>query len=79
MNSLAVYRNLIKDRVIGKLYELLDYLNKEEKELQKAISLYSDFYFRLTGISTYSLKEYIIQSILSDENQFSFGVQSLKP
>lgn len=71
LNSISVYRNLLKDKVVNSLYLFLNYADGEKVELDHTAELYNNFFFNLSESGTNSLKEYIINKILFDENAFS--------
>ena len=75
LDSMTVYRGILDDKLVRKLHNLLNYTNNEYNSIEKVISLYSDFCFTLIRSGFYSFKEYIIQSILLDENSFSYIAQ----
>jgi len=64
LDSLSVYRNLLNDSVIKKLYELGDLIYKKEPGTDEFIKKYNEFFFELTSGSIQSLKEHIIELIL---------------
>lgn len=71
-DSLCVYRNLINDRVIKKLYELGVLVYRKEPGADEFIRKYNEFFFELANSSSIqSLKEHVIKLILFDENPFS--------
>ena len=78
LDSLSIYRGLLEDKVLSKLKALLIYLDNGEVELRKVVNLYNDFYFELTKSDTLSLKDYIIDKIIFDENPFSFKSQAVQ-
>ncbi|MHB8072167.1 ATP-binding protein [Desulfosporosinus fructosivorans] len=78
LDSLSIYRGLLKDKVISKLKALLICLNKEDVELRKIVNRFNDFYFELGKSNTLSLKDYIINQITFDENPFSFKLPAMK-
>jgi len=45
LESLGIYRNLLKDSVIEKLHKLINYLDKNENTISEIINLYNDFYY----------------------------------
>lgn len=70
--ALAVYRNLLEDKVIKKLYGLINCLDGDKPELNGFIRLYNEFFFQLTvSNSTGSFKDYIVEKLIFDENPFS--------
>ncbi|AZT91247.1 ATP-binding protein [Caldicellulosiruptor changbaiensis] len=70
--SLKVYRNLLHDSVLEKLYNLICYIDDGNQDFKKVINLYSTVYYNLLEASTgCSLKEYIIEKILFSENAFA--------
>jgi uncharacterized protein len=71
IDGISIYRRLREDEVISKLYALIDYVDKGQMELSKFINLYNDFYFELSCNSTLSIKDYIIDKVIYDENFYS--------
>ncbi|WP_039767223.1 ATP-binding protein [Caldicellulosiruptor sp. F32] len=70
--SLKVYRSLLHDSVLEKLYNLICYIDDGNQDFKKVINLYSTVYYNLLEASTgCSLKEYIIEKILFSENAFA--------
>ncbi len=78
LDSLSIYRGLLKDNVLNSLKELLISLDQGDVELRRVINLYNKFYFELAKSNTMSLKDYIIDKITYDENPFSLKVQGMK-
>lgn len=78
LDSLSIYRGLLKDKVLSRLITMLVYLEKGDVSLRKAVNLYNDFYFELANSDTTSLRGYILDKIIFDENPFSFKVQALQ-
>lgn len=78
LDSLSIYRGLLKDNVLSRLKIILVYLDKGDVSLRKAINLYNDFFFELAKSDTPSLRGYILDKIIFDENPFSFKVQALQ-
>ena len=78
LDSLSIYRGLLKDNVLSSLKTMLVYLDKGDVSLRKAVNLYNDFYFELAKSDTTSLRGYILDKIIFDENPFSFKVQALQ-
>lgn len=78
LDSLAVYRGLLKDDVINCLYDLLLSISSDNPDIYKVISEYSEFYFRLMehgkGIG---FKSYLAEKIIFSENVFSKSAQSV--
>jgi len=75
LNSLSIYRNILNDPLISKLYRLVKYTGSENFHLNKAVELYNCFFFELVSTSSKSFKEYMIEKILFDENPFSFQAE----
>ena len=72
INSLCIYTNLKNDDVLKKYKDLLEYLNNEKVELDKAVHYYNNFIFELLNKSKgSSLKKYIIDKIFLDNNSFT--------
>ncbi|HZK54954.1 MAG TPA: ATP-binding protein [Desulfosporosinus sp.] len=78
LDSLSIYRGLLKDKVLSRLKALLICLDKGDTSLRKVVNLYNDFYFQLAKSSTLCLKDYIIDKIVFDENPFSFKLQTVE-
>jgi hypothetical protein len=78
LDSLSIYRALLKDKVLFKLKALLIYLDHGDVALRKLVNLYNDFYFELAKSETISLNDYIIDQIVFDENPFSFKIQAVQ-
>jgi predicted AAA+ superfamily ATPase len=71
-DCLSIYRKFLEDKVIEKLYKLIDYINKDKPQINGFMRLYNEFYFELVTLnSTATFKEYIIEKIIFDENPFS--------
>lgn len=75
LDSLSVYRGLLKDNVISCLKSLLICLDRADAELREVVNTYNDYYFELAKSGTMSLKEYLIDKVVFDENPFSFNLQ----
>jgi len=70
--SLGIFRGLLKDPVIEKLYLLIKYLYSESRDIYQVLSLYNDFYYTLMESNNgYGLKKYIVDKILFCENVFA--------
>lgn len=70
--SLSIYRDLLKDEVIEKLYSLIEYLYLDGKDLYKVFKYYNEFYSTLLKKANgQGLKDYIIEKILFSENIFA--------
>ena len=76
LDSLSIYRGLLKDKVLSPLKTLLVCLDKGDSTLRKVVNLYNDFYFQLASSQTLCLKDYIIDKIVFDENPFSLMLQA---
>lgn len=77
MDSLSVYRNLLKDRVIGKLYTLLSCMGQSNKAFNPCIQAYNELFSELARTRPLqSLKSHIINCILFDENLFSLEAEA---
>jgi hypothetical protein len=61
----------LEDKVISKLYSLINCADSEKIELSKFVNLYNDFFFTLAQESKGSLKAHIIDRIIFDENPYS--------
>lgn len=73
--SISVYRKILKDEVINKLKQLVNTVYSEESGLEEAVYCYNEFFFSLINCGTDSLKNYIIDKIIFDENPFSLRAQ----
>ncbi|MBL4930752.1 ATP-binding protein [Clostridium paridis] len=70
--SLSIYRGLLEDSVVKKLFKLVCSYKRENIDFVDCISMYNDFYYELMEKNHgKSLKEYIVTSILFSENTFS--------
>ena len=78
LDSLSIYRGLLKDKVLIRLRALLICLNQGDVALRKVVNLYNDFYFELAKSEIISLNDYILDKIMFDENPFSFRLQTLQ-
>ncbi|MDR3600753.1 MAG: ATP-binding protein [Desulfosporosinus sp.] len=77
LDSLSIYRGLLENRVISKVKALLTSLNKADVVLREALNSYHEFYFELAQESaTMSLKDYILEQIIFDENPFTLQHQT---
>ena len=78
INSLCIYTNLKNDDVLKKYKDLLEYLNNEKVELDKAVHYYNNFIFELLNKSKgSSLKKYIIDKIFLDNNSFTRMIDTM--
>lgn len=78
LDSLSIYRGLLTDKVLCRLKELLICLDNGNVELRNIINRYNDFYYELAKNNTISLKDYIIDKIIFDENAFSLKPKALQ-
>jgi len=76
LDSLSIYRGLLRDKVLSRLKALLICLTKEDLELRKIVNRFNDFYFELAKSDILSLKDYLIDQITFDENPFSFKLHT---
>jgi Predicted ATPase (AAA+ superfamily) len=77
MNSLGIYRGILKDSVIKSLYSLITNLRRNENDVNEIISEYNIFYFELMEKSEgKSLKNYIAERIIYSDNAFAKVCQS---
>ncbi|WP_307720910.1 ATP-binding protein [Caldicellulosiruptor changbaiensis] len=79
---LSIYRGLLKDPVLKRLYKLIEYIDNGIRDLFHVIGLYNDFYYALMEATQgCGLKEYLIEKILFSENLFAkkatCGVENL--
>jgi len=77
LDSLSIYRGLLMDKVLGRLQKLLICLDQGDVSLRKVVNCYNDFYFELAKSKTLSLKDYIIDKIMFDENPFTLKLQAI--
>ena len=69
--SLSIFRNILKDGVISKLYSIIEYINQEDYDLFTLINNYNTFYFLLINENeNLNIKQIIINKILYDDNDF---------
>ncbi len=77
IESLGIYRGLLQDDVISKLDILLQQIETKSHNIISILSTYNEFYHRLMEKGKgYSLKDYIIQKILFNDNAFARLVQT---
>ena len=70
--ALSIYRQALSDKILNKLYILIDYIYKGNSELCEFINKYNSFYNALTHVeASNSLTNYIIDYIIFNENVFS--------
>ena len=67
LNSLAIFRALLRDPVVS---ALLDYLNSREKVTSEAVSKYAAFVSSLYGTEKRTLAGYIQHIVNNDENAY---------
>ena len=67
LNSLAIFRALLRDPVVS---ALLDYLNSREKATSEAVSKYAAFVSALYGTEKRTLAGYIQHIVNNDENAY---------
>jgi len=71
LDSLCIYRNLLRDPVISRHYSLVEHVSNSS-EISDFLRLYTEFYNSLTLIShNADFWGYIIEKIVFDENSFS--------
>ncbi|MGB9791983.1 MAG: hypothetical protein ACPLTR_05320 [Thermacetogeniaceae bacterium] len=78
LDSLAVFRGLLKDEVLKNLYAALDYLCKAERDnfdTSRFINLYNDLFYSLISNKAHSLAEHIIDLILYSETPYSLAIE----
>ncbi|MDF2522929.1 MAG: putative ATPase superfamily [Clostridiales bacterium] len=71
MDSIAIYRNLLKDDVFKNLYRLISSINNPNMNVSTFLNYYNDLYFSMAQSGTNSIKSYILKSIILEENPFS--------
>ena len=77
LDSLSIYRGLLENKVFSKLKALLISSTKSDIDLREIINSYHEFYFELAQEnSTMSLKDYVLDQIIFDENPFTFQQQT---
>ena len=67
LNSLAIFRALLRDPVVS---ALLDYLNSQKKATSEAVSKYAAFVASLYGTEKRTLAGYIQHIVNNDENAY---------
>jgi predicted AAA+ superfamily ATPase len=72
LEGLSVYRNILEDDVVNRLYKLLNYINSQESKIDEFIKLYNNFYsFLLENNSLNTLEDHFISMILYSDNKFT--------
>lgn len=70
--ALSVYRQILSDPVMQRLYTLVDYLYREECDVCGFLGLYNNFYYALAeNDTTNALANYTVEYLLFSENAFS--------
>ncbi len=69
LSSLSIYRNLLMDPVIKKFSAVINCLNSEGDPLD-FMNFYNDFFYSLASTDR-SLRSYIIEQIIYDDNPYS--------
>lgn len=70
--SISIYRNLMEDSVIKSFKALVNRICSSHPSLADIMESYTGAYYELANkIPFYSLKEYIIEKLLLDENPYS--------
>lgn len=78
LDSLAVFRKLLQDEVLEKLYAVVDYLCKAERgnfDSSRFINLYNELFYSLISNGTHSLAEHIVDLILYSETPYSLAIE----
>jgi predicted AAA+ superfamily ATPase len=76
LESLAVYRDLLKEDVVQHLYKLLDYISLTDYKVSEFIKLYNNFYSSLinnnleNGVCN-GLEDYFISKVIYTDNIFT--------
>lgn len=70
-HSISIYRKVLEDKILTKYYNLISYISNDKIDIYEAINLYNDFFFSLISADKVSLKDYIIERVIFDENQFT--------
>ena len=78
LDSLSIYRELLENRVISKLRALLISLNEADVVVREVINSYHEFYFELAKSGTMSLKDYVVEQIIFNENPFTYQQQAVQ-
>lgn len=77
-SALSVYRPLLQDGVMDSLRTLINYLDGDSPDLFKSLELYNSFFFGLVHAgNTASLRDYIIDKVIYDDNPFSRQAEAL--
>lgn len=79
LDSLSIYRGLLDNKVISKLKALLISLTTSDVTFREVVNSYHQFYFELAQESSaMSLKDYLLDQIIFDENPFTFQQQAVQ-
>jgi predicted AAA+ superfamily ATPase len=76
LDSLSIYRGLLENRVFLQLRKLLYHLSEQNADLRTIINDYHDFYFELANTGSLSLKDYVLEQFLFNENLFTLTMQA---
>lgn len=75
-DSLSIYRGLLEDRVFLQLRKLLLSFTEATVDLREVINNFHDFYYELTNTGSLSLKDYVLEQLLFNENLFTLSIQT---
>lgn len=76
LNAISVYRTILEDKLLKSLQLFLERIFSEKIDLNCFVSRYNSIYFDLVSMKQQvSLREYIIDLIITDENPFSWAAE----
>lgn len=79
LNSLSIYKKLLDDELINSIYILVERLIADKIDLNTFARMYNSVYYNITSLTgKISLKEYIADLVISDENPFSLACESIE-
>lgn len=79
LNSISVYRNMLEDKLLKSLQLFLERIFLDKMDLNCFVSFYNSIYFELISMKRHiSLREYIVDLIITDENPFSWAAERME-
>ena len=71
IKSLCIFNSIREDEVIKKLYRMIDILDTKDKNIEVILDSYNDFTYELINNNGGSLKKYLIDKLVSEDNLLS--------
>ena len=79
LNSLSVYKKLLEDELLNCIYSFIERLFADKMDLNTFARHYNSLYYTISKlIGKNSLRGYIVDLIITDENPFSLACESFE-